>query len=98
MLSALLGAIVLAGCGGNGDTTSQSDFNNGSGDQPFKPTTHLSHRSLVTNFYSGHLQVVDATQNRLTNYTFATGTGPTYMQSSPDGTLTFVNNSESNSI
>lgn len=98
MFLALLGAIVLAGCGGNGDTTSQSTFNNGSGDQPFKPTTHLSHRSLVTNFFSAHIQVVDATQDRLTTFSFATGTGPTYMQPSPDGTLTFVNNSDSNTL
>jgi hypothetical protein len=97
MIFALLGAIVLAGCG-NGDTTTQSTFNNGSGDQPFKPTTHLSHRSLVTNYFAGQLQVEDATQDRLTTYTFATGTLPTYMQSSPDGTLTLVNNTGSNSI
>ncbi len=97
MIFALLGAIVLAGCG-NGDTTSQSTFNNGSGDQPFKPTTHLSHRSLVTNYYAGQLQVMDATQDRLTTFTFATGALPTYMQSSPDGTLTLVNNTGANSI
>jgi DNA-binding beta-propeller fold protein YncE len=95
---ALLGAILLAGCGGNGDTTTQSSFNNGSGDQPFKPTTHLSHRSLVTNFYAGQLQVMDTLQDRLTTFTFAVGTQPTYMQPSPDGTLTFVNNTGSNSI
>jgi len=46
---ALLGAIVLAGCGGNGDTTSQSNYNCGSGNKPYKPTTHLAHRSLVSN-------------------------------------------------
>jgi hypothetical protein len=95
---ALLGAIFLVGCGGNGDTTSQSTFNNGTGDQPFKPTTHLSHRSVVTNYYGGDMQVVDATQNRLTSYTFATGTQPTYLQSSPDGTLTMSNNTGSNTI
>ena len=67
LIFALLGAMVLAGCG-NGDTTSQTTFNNGSGDQPFKPTTHLSHRSLVTNYYAGDLQVMDATQDRLTTY------------------------------
>jgi len=97
MIFALLGAIVLAGCG-NGDTTTQSTFNNGSGDQPFKPTTHLSHRSLVTNYFAGQIQVEDATQDRLTTFTFATGSLPTYMQSSPDGTLTLVNNTGSNSI
>ncbi len=98
LIIALLGAIVLAGCGGNGDTTSQTTFNNGSGNQPYKPTTHLSHRSLVSNYYSGALQVVDATQDRLTTYSFAVGAQPTYMQSSPDGTLTFVNNTGANSI
>jgi hypothetical protein len=94
---ALLGAIVLAGCG-NGDTTSQSTFNNGSGDQPFKPTTHLSHRSLVTNNFAGQLQVMDTVQDRLTTYTFAVGAQPTYMQSSPDGTLTLVNNTGANTL
>jgi hypothetical protein len=98
MFIALLGSILLAGCGGNGDTTSQSSFNNGSGDQPFKPTTHLSHRSVVTNYSSGVLQVMDTTQNRLTTYTFTVGSEPTYLQSSPDGTLTLVNNSGSNSL
>jgi len=98
LIFALLGAIVLAGCGGNGDTTSQTDYNNGSGDQPFKPTTHLSHRSVVSNSYAGSLQVVDATQDRLTTYTFAIGAKPTYIQSSPDGLYTFVNNTGSNSI
>jgi hypothetical protein len=97
MIFALLGAIMLAGCG-NSDTTSQTTFNNGSGDQPFKPTTHLSHRSLVTNYFAGQLQVMDATQDRLTTYTFAVGTLPTYLQSSPDGTLTLVNNTGSSSL
>jgi hypothetical protein len=98
MFFALLGAILLAGCGGNGDTTSQTTFNNGSGDQPFKPTTHLSHRALVTNFYSSNLDVVDTTEFKLTTFTFAIGGQPTYMQPSPDGTLTLVNNTGSNSI
>jgi hypothetical protein len=94
---ALLGALILAGCG-NGDTTSQTTFNNGSGDQPFKPITHLSHRSLVTNNFSGQLQVVDTVQDRLTTFTFAVGSQPTYMQSSPDGTLTLVNNFGANTL
>jgi hypothetical protein len=98
LILALLGAVLLAGCGGNGDTTSQTDFNNGSGDQPFKPKTHLSHRSLVSNYFGGDLNVMDATEDRLTTYTFAVGAQPTYMQSSPDTTLTFVNNTGSNSI
>lgn len=97
MFFALLGSISLAGCG-NGDTTSQSTYNNGSGDQPFKPTTHLSHRAIVSNYYASNLQVVDTTEEKLTTYTFATGSQPTYMQSSPDGTLTFINNTGSNSI
>jgi DNA-binding beta-propeller fold protein YncE len=95
---ALLGAFVLAGCGGNGDTTSQTTFNNGSGDQPFKPTTHLSHRSLVSNYYASVLSVMDTTQDRLTTYTFPVGTEPTYLQPSPDGSLTLVNNKGSNTI
>jgi hypothetical protein len=95
---ALSGAILLTACGGNGDTTSQSTFNNGSGNQPYKPTTHLSHRALITNYYAGDMAVMDATQNRLTSYTFSTGSLPTYMQSSPDGTLTLVNNTGSNSL
>jgi hypothetical protein len=41
---------------------------------------------------------MDATEDRLTTYSFATGSEPTYMQASPDGTLTFVNNTGSNSI
>jgi hypothetical protein len=95
---ALLGAIVLAGCGGNGDTTSQSNYNCGSGNEPYKPTTHLAHRSLVSNYYAGSMQVVDASQDRLTSFTFSVGTQPTYMQSSPDGTLTLTNNTGSNTI
>jgi hypothetical protein len=98
LIIALLGAIVLAGCGGNGDTTSQTTFNNGSGEQPYKPTTHLAHRALVSNYYSGKLQVVDALEDKLTSYSFTVGSGPTYMQPSPDGTLTFVNNTESFTI
>jgi hypothetical protein len=99
MFFALLGAILLAGCGSN-DTTSQSTFNNGSGDQPFKPVTHLLHRSLVTNSFAGQLQVFDTLtgEDKLTAFTFPTGLKPTYMQPSPDSTLTFVNNSGSNSI
>ena len=98
LILALLGAIVITGCGGSSDTTSQSNYNNGSGNQPFKPTTHLSHRSLVSNYYAGDLQVVDATKDLLTSYTFAVGSQPTYMQPSPDGTLTFINNTGSNTI
>lgn len=94
---ALLGAIVLAGCG-NGDTTTQSTFNNGSGDQPFKPITHLAHRSIVTNNFSGHLQVFDTFKDQLSTFTFVVGAQPTYIQPSPDGTLSFVNNTGSNSI
>jgi streptogramin lyase len=97
LILALLGTIVLAGCGSS-NTTSQTTFNNGSGNQPFKPTTHLSHRSLVTNSFAGQLQVVDTVQNRLTTSSFAVGSQPTYMQPSPDGTLTFVNNTGSNTI
>ncbi len=97
LILALLGAILLAGCG-IADTTSQTDFNNGSGDQPFKPITHLYHRSVVSNYYAGDLQVMDATEDRLTSYSFKTGAQPTYMQPSPDGTLTFVYNKGSNSI
>ncbi len=95
---ALLGAFALAGCGGNGDTTSQTTYNNGSGDQPYKPVTHLSHRAIISNYYAGNLAVMDATQNRLTTYTFAAGSEPTYLQSSPDGTLTLVNDTGSQAI
>jgi DNA-binding beta-propeller fold protein YncE len=97
MFLALSGAILLAGCG-NGDTTSQTTFNNGSGDQPFKPTTHLSHRAVVTNYYASNMAVVDTTLVKLTTFTFPTGNQPTYMQPSPDGTLTLVNNTGSNTI
>jgi hypothetical protein len=88
---ALLGAIILAGCGSS-DTTSRTSYNPGTGDEPYKPVTRLNHRTLATNYYAGQLQVIDATQDRLTTFTFATGAQPTYMQSSPDGTLTLVNN------
>jgi hypothetical protein len=97
LILALLGTIVLAACG-NSDTTSQSNYNNGTGDQPFKPVTHLAHRSVVSNYYAGDLQVMDAYQNRLTAFTFATGAQPTYLQSSPDGLYTFVNDTGSSSI
>ncbi len=97
LILGLLGAMLLAGCG-TSNTTSQSTFNNGSGDQPFKPITHLLHRSLVSNYFAGSLQVVDATQDRLTSFAFKSGSQPTYLQPSPDGTLTFVNNVGSNSI
>lgn len=88
---------MAAGCGSS-DTTSQTKYNTGSGNESYKPTTHLLHRALVTNYYSSVLNVMDATQNRLTSYTFAVGTLPSYMQSSPDGTLTLVNNSGANTI
>jgi hypothetical protein len=88
----------MAGCGGNGDTTGRSTYNCGSGNEPYKPNTHLTHRSLVTNYYANDMQVVDATQDRLTSYTISVGTQPTYMQPSPDGTLTFTNNTGSHSI
>jgi DNA-binding beta-propeller fold protein YncE len=97
MFLALSGAILLAGCG-NGDTTSPTTFNNGSGDQPFKPTTHLEHRALVTNYYASNMAVADTTLIKLTTFTFPTGNQPTYMQPSPDGTLTLVNNTGSNTI
>jgi hypothetical protein len=94
---ALSGALLLAGCGSN-DTTSQTTYNNGTGNLPFKPTTHLLHRSLVTNYYAGQLQVMDTVYDKLTTFTFPTGAQPTYMQPSPDGTLTLVNNSGSGSL
>jgi hypothetical protein len=53
---------------------------------------------LVTNYTTGVLQVIDTYQDRLTSYTFTVGSEPTYMQSSPDGTLTFVNNTGSQSL
>jgi hypothetical protein len=105
LILALLGAFALAGCGsgsGNGDTTSQTTFNNGSGNQPFKPTTHLNHRSLVSNYFSGQLSgeldVMDTTQDRKTDFTFGVGAQPTYLQPSPDSTLTLVNDTGSNTI
>ena len=94
----LLGAFALAGCGGNGDTTSQTTYNNGSGDQPYKPVTHLSHRAIISNYFAGDLAVMDATRNRLVSSTFATGAEPTFLQSSPDGTLTLVNDTGSQAI
>jgi hypothetical protein len=97
LILALLGAVLLAGCGPS-DHTNQTDFNNGSGDQPFKPQTHLLHRSVVSNYFAGDLAVMDSTQDRLTTFTFSTGAQPTYLQPSPDGTLTFVNNTGANSI
>ncbi len=100
LILALLGAVLLTGCRPY-DTTGQIDFNNGSGDQPYKPITHLVHRSIVSNYYAGDVQVMDTTQyygDRLTPYSFKTGSQPTYLQPSPDGTLTFINNNGSNSI
>ena len=97
LILALLGAIVLPGCRIQ-DTTTQAAYNTGSGDQPYKPKTHLKHRSIVSNYYAGALDVMDATEDRLTSFTFAVGSEPTYLQPSPDGTLTLVNNTESNSI
>ncbi len=94
---ALLGAALAAGCG-NSDTTSQTKYNTGSGNEPYKPTTHLLHRAIVTNYYNSVLNVMDATQDRLTSYTFAVGSQPTTMQSSPDGTLTLVNNTGANTL
>jgi hypothetical protein len=98
LILALLGAIVLAGCSSNSDTTSQTSYNNGSGNQPFKPKTHLNHRAIVSNYYAGALDVMDTTQDRLTAFSFPVGSEPTYLQLSPDATLTFVNNTASNSI
>jgi DNA-binding beta-propeller fold protein YncE len=96
LILALLGAnIIMTGCGAS---KGQATFNNGSGNQPLKPTTHLLHRSLVSNYFAGALDVMDATQNRLTAFSFAAGAQPTYLQPSPDGTLTFVNNTGSNTI
>jgi hypothetical protein len=98
LIFALMGALLLAGCGGTSDHTSQSTFNNGSGNQPYKPTTHLSYRSLVTNYYAGYMIAVDTYLNKVTNFTFSVGTQPTTMQSSTDGTLTFINNTGSGTI
>jgi DNA-binding beta-propeller fold protein YncE len=103
---ALLSAIIMSGCGtpnnsgtvSNGDTTGQTTFNNGSGNQPFKPLTHLLHRSLVSNYFAGALDVVDATENRLTAFTIPVGAEPTYLQPSPDGSLTLVNNTGSDTL
>jgi YVTN family beta-propeller protein len=89
----LLIAIATTGCGNN-----QATFNQGSGNQPLKPVTRLDHRVLVTNYYAGMLDVVDAVKIQLTPFTFAVGSAPTTMLSSPDKTLTLVNNSGSNSL
>ena len=107
LILALLGAIVLVGCRIN-DTTSQTNYstpgcgNNATSPQicnePYKPKTHLKHRALVSNYYAGVLDVMDPTEDRLTAFTFGVGSGPTYLQPSPDGLLTLVNNTESNSI
>ena len=103
---ALLGIIILTGCstGGttsiadNGDTTSQTSCATPSGNVPCRTTTHLRHRALVSNFFAGALNVVDATQNRTTSFAFKVGTQPTYLQPSPDTTLTLVNNTGSNTL
>jgi hypothetical protein len=102
----VLGAIFLAGCaaGGttsiedNGDTTSQTSCATPSGNVPCRTTTHLLHRSLVSNYFLGALSVVDATQNRGTSFAFKVGSQPTYLQPSPDGSLTLVNNTGSNTL
>ncbi len=101
----LLGAIILTGCGtknsgvaDNGDTTSQTSCATPSGNVPCRTTTHLLHRSLVSNYGNGALDIVDATQNRVTGFAFKVGTQPTYLQPSPDGTLTLVNDTGSNTL
>lgn len=84
----------MAGCGGNGDTTGKTSYNPGSGSEPYKPKSHLTHRAIVSNFEVDVLNMVDATKNRITNFTFSVGSGaaPTYLQTTPDATLTLVNN------
>ena len=94
--------MILTGCGtrnsgikDNGDTTSQTSCSTASGNVPCRTTTHLLHRSIVSNYFAGALDVVDATQNRATSFAFTVGgrdAHPTYLQPSPDGTLTLVNN------
>lgn len=100
-----LGAIILTGCGtknsgiaDNGDTTSQTSCATPSGNVPCRTTTHLLHRSLVSNYFAGTLDIVDATQNRVAGFAFKVGTQPTYLQPSPDGTLTLVNDTGSNTL
>jgi hypothetical protein len=100
IILALLGAIVLAGCGPY-DTTGATTINIGSGNEPYKPKTHLLHRSIVSNYFAGALDMVDTAVKfgpRLTNYTFTVGSEPTYLQSSPDSTLALVNNTGSNTL
>ncbi len=82
----------------NGDTTSQTTCSTSSGDVPCRTTTHLLHRSLVSNYVTAAIDVVDATQNRVTGFAFPVGAQPTTLQPSPDGTLTLVNNTGSSSI
>ena len=103
----LAGALILTGCstsnsgGGiadNGDTTSQTSCATPSGAVPCRTTTHLLHRSLVSNYFAGALNIVDATQNRVTSFAFKVGAQPTTLQPSPDGTLTLVNNTGSNTL
>lgn len=97
-LLALAGATLLAGCGGVHDGVTNSTYNNGSGNQPFKPVSHLSFRSIVTNYYVGSLDFVDALQNRVTSAQIPVGQQPTYLQASLDGTLIFINNTGAESI
>ena len=104
---ALLGAMIVTGCANrntgiadNGDTTSQTSCKTPSGNVPCRTTTHLLHRALVSNYFAGALDVVDATQNRVTGFEFKVGDRPTYLQLSPDvtHTLTLVNNTGSSSL
>lgn len=97
---ALTGALLLTGCGAfhNGDTTENSTYNDGTGSQPYKPVTHLSHRALITNYYSGQLDVLDTYYSKLTSYTFTVGTEPTNMFSTYDGYYTVVVNGGAGSL
>ena len=97
--------MILTGCSNqntgikdNGDTTSQTSCSTASGKVSCRTTTHLLHRSIVSNYFAGALDVVDTTQNRATSFAFPVGLQPTYLQPSPDSTLTLVNNTGSNTL
>ncbi len=70
VISALLAA-AFTGCGG------------GSGSGSNTTVSNLQNRAFVSNYFYGSIDIVDASQDKPTNFTVQVGTNPTFMVPTP---------------